>query len=180
MKNCLVLALMIIYVLFSGCASAGGGAAPEAGANLIRNGDFARFSNEWPNLPSNWTTTWKGGDGYEPIKTEDGRFIGWAENIYSFTLSQNITGLTEGVYSLSAEFRLNPDSIVEDIVMNVYSGSTLVKSMSVVADLLAAPRETDLLFEMTGIEITGRSAKVEFAGTKILKNIGIDNVVFTR
>ena len=176
MKNIFIVTL-IIGVLFIGCASSG--SVSESG-NLVKNGDFSRFAGEWPNLPFNWSTTWKGGDGYEPIKTEDGRFIGWAENIYSFTLAQNITGVSPGTYTLFAEFRLNPDSIVEDIKMSVYSGSTLLASKSVRDELFAVPRETDVLFELSGIEISERSAKIEFAGTNILKYIGIDNVVFSK
>ena len=176
MKNKLIVGL-IMCVLFIGCASS---ATVSETGNYVQNGDFSKFGGEWPNLPFNWRTTWKGGDGYEPIKTEDGRFIGWAENIYSFTLSQNITGLTEGTYTLFADFRLNPDSVVEDIVMNVYSGSTLLKSKSVRDELFAVPRETDVPFELSDIEVTGRSVRIEFVGTNILKYIGIDNVVFSR
>ncbi|MCL2126772.1 MAG: hypothetical protein FWH38_00840 [Treponema sp.] len=178
MKIKFVLALVVCVLLF-GCASSAQVSETDTG-NFVRNGDFSRFGTEWPNLPFNWSTTWKGGDGYEPIKTEDGRFIGWAENIYSFTLFQNISGLTEGTYTLSAEFRLNPDSTAEDIVMNVYSGSTLLKSKSVRDELFAAPRETDVLFELNDIAVSGRSVKIEFAGTNILKYVGIDNVVFSR
>ena len=170
---------LVIFALFFGCASSATVSEPGDG-NYVRNGDFSRFASEWPNLPNNWSTTWKGGDGYEPIKTEDGRFIGWAENIYSFTLFQNISGLAEGTYFLSAEFRLNPDSAAEDIVMNVYSGSTLLKSKSVREELFSLARETDHLFELTDIEITGRSVKIEFSGTNILKYVGIDNVVFSK
>jgi hypothetical protein len=177
MKNKLIILALIMCVLFIGCVSPG--QVSETG-NYVKNGDFSRVGNEWPNLPANWSTTWKGGDGYEPIKTEDGRFIGWAENMYSFTLFQNISGIAEGTYSLSAELRLNPDSVVESIVMNVYSGSTLLKSKNATAELLAAERETDVLFELTGIEVTGRSVKIEFAGTNILKYIGIDNVVLSK
>ena len=175
-----LIVILLICTLFMGCASSSGPTPVTEDGNFIQNGDFARFGSEWPNLPFNWRTTWKGGDGFEPIKTEAGRFIGWAQNIYSFTLFQDIRGLTEGKYNLSAELRLNPDSEVGDIVMNVYSGSTLAKSRSVRAELLAAPRETDVLFELTDIDITGSSARVEFAATNILNYIGIDNVRFSK
>ena len=186
MKKKLVWALFIcvLCIVFFGCASSA--PASEETGNYVKNGDFSKFGSEWPNLPFSWSTTWKGGDGYEPIKTEvlapdtNRRFLGWAENIYSFTLSQNISGLTAGTYTLSAEFRLNPDSIVEDIVMNVYSGGSLIKSKSVREELFASPRETDVLFELPGIEITGRTAKIEFVGVNIIKYIGIDNVIFSK
>jgi hypothetical protein len=146
--------------------------------NYVRNGNFSDIAGQWPNLPLYWDTACTGGDGSSPIKTEDGRFIGWAQNVYSFTLSQDITGLTAGTYSLYAYFRLNPDSVVEDIVMNVYSGETLLKSRSVRSELLAAPRETDVRFELKDIQVTNTAVRIEFAGTNILKYIGIDNVVF--
>jgi hypothetical protein len=172
-----IVPVLIVCIMVIGCATA---APVSDSGNYVLNGDFSKFGSEWPNLPYNWRTTWKGGDGYEPIKTEDGRFIGWAENIYSFTLFQSISNLVPGTYTLSAEFRLNPDSVVEDIVMNVYSGAALVKSKSVRDELFSVPRETDVLFELGGIEITGRTVKIEFAGTNILKYIGIDNVVFSK
>ena len=166
-----------------GCASSGGGGSAAAGdesGNFIKNGDFAKFGADWPNLPYNWSTTWKGGDGYEPIKTENGRFIGWAENIYNFTLYQNVSGLPAGTYTLFAEFRLNPDSIVEDLTMSVYSGKNLIKSLDIGPDLRGEERETDVLFELSGIEVKGGSVKVEFAGANIKKYVGIDNVVLSK
>ena len=154
----------------------GSGSAPAP--NLVKNGNFSLCESVWPNLPLYWDITSTGGDGHSPVKTENGRFVGWANNVYSFTLSQDITGLDAGTYTLSADFRLNPDSVIDDITMSVYSGASLIKSKSVCADLLAAPRETDTKYELSGIEITGPEAKIEFAGTDILKFIGIDNVIF--
>ncbi|MCL2127514.1 MAG: glycoside hydrolase family 26 protein [Treponema sp.] len=146
--------------------------------NYVLNGNFSSTAAAWPNLPEGWDTEWTGGDGSSPVKTEDGRFIGWAKNAYSFTLSQTITGLAEGTYSLSADFRLNPDSAAEDIVMNAYSGETLLKSASVRAGLFAAPRQTDVRFSLAGIPVTDAEARIEFAGNNILNYIGIDNVSF--
>ena len=185
MKTKIAVALVMCALLagFMGCASSGGGGgggdASESG-NYIKNCDFSKFGKDWPNLPFNWSNTWKGGDGYEPIKTEDGRFIGWAENTYNFTLYQNVTGLSSGTYVLFAEFRLNPDSVIEDLTMSVYSGKNLLKSLDVGPDLRGAERETDILFELGDIEVTGGSVRVEFAGNNILKYIGIDNVVFSK
>jgi len=181
MKNKLFLFLVVLFI-FSSIGTVFGQAANP---NLVRNGDFSRIAREWPNLPLDWNTTYRGGDGFSPIKSEDGRFIGWAENIYSFTLAQNITGLTNGRYNLAAEFSLNPDSVVGDITMNVYSGSTLLKSRSVRNELFAVPRDNDgrvrdIRYELTDIQVTGATVRIEFVGTNILKYIGIDNVVFTR
>jgi len=175
MKNKFTLILCVLLIFGSV-----GMAFGQAPANLVRNGDFAKVAKEWPNWPSDWAPTWKGGDGYESVKTENGRFIGYAENTYSFTLSQNITGLAKGTYTLAADFRLNPDSVVENIVMNVYAGTTLLKSRSVRAELFAVPRETDVKFELTGIAVSTPVVRIEFAGTNIKKYIGIDNVVFTK
>jgi hypothetical protein len=154
--------------------------AVSAIKNYVKNGNFSNVASVWPNLPAEWDTTCTGGDGHSPVKTEDGRFIGWANNAYSFTLSQDITGLAGGTYSLSAYFRLNPDSVAGDIKMNVYSGETLLKSRSVRAELFAAPRETDVEFKLTDIAVTGDTVRIEFAGANIVKYIGIDNVVFSR
>ena len=182
MKVVLALVACLLLIGFAGCASSGGGGGGAAvdSDNYIKNGDFSRFGSDWPNLPYNWSTTFKGGDGYEPIKTENGRFIGWAENKYEFTLYQNVTGLPAGTYTLYAEFRLNPDSIIEEITMSVYSGKDLLKSLDVGPDLRGEPRETDILFELKDIVVSGGSVKVEFAGANILKYIGIDNVVLTK
>ena len=181
MKLKIALALIICALLIS-CASAGGSgdSGVDGSGNYVRNGDFSRFASDWPNLPYNWSTTFKGGDGYSPIKTENGRFIGWAENLYSFTLHQNIAGLTPGKYFLTAEFRLNPDSIVDDMVMNVWSGRTLLASLSVAAELRGAPRETDIMYELLDIDVPSNSVRIEFIGTDILKYIGIDNVFFAK
>ncbi|MCL2126773.1 MAG: hypothetical protein FWH38_00845 [Treponema sp.] len=154
--------------------------AQAANPNLVKNGDFSRAAREWPNWPNDWNITWKGGDGYEPVKTEKEKFCGYAENTFSFTLVQNITGLAAGSYTLSADFRLNPDSVAEDIVMNVYSGATLLKSRSVRAELFAAAKETDVRFDLTGIQVKSPAARIEFAGTNIKKTIFIDNVVFSK
>ena len=175
MKSKLTLILCVLFFFGSFAA-----VFAQTDNNLVRNGDFANVAREWPNWPTNWQPTWRGGDGYEPIKTENGRFIGWAENTYSFTLSQSVTGLTAGTYTLAADFRLNPDSTAENIVMNVYSGTTLLATRNVRAELFAQPRETDVRFELTGIRVSTAAVRIEFAGTNILKYIGIDNVVFTR
>ena len=184
MKSRFTLILCVLLILGSvGAVFAQTAPKPQV-TNLVKNGDFEKCAREWPNWPTDWRITFKGGDGYEPVKTEakapdtNHRFIGWAEKVYNFTLSQNITGLTAGKYTLAADFRLNPDSVVEDIVMRVYSGSTLLKSRSVRAELFAADRETDVRFELTDIQVTGAAVRIEFAGTNILKYIGIDNVAF--
>jgi hypothetical protein len=182
MKNKLTLILCVLLILGS-IGTVFAQTNPQV-TNLVKNGDFEKYAKEWPNWPNDWRITWKGGDGYEPVKTEvkapdtNRRFIGWAEHTYNFTLSQNITGLTAGKYTLAADFRLNPDSELKDIVMSVYSGTTLLKSKSVLAELLAAKRETDIRFELTDIQVTGAVVRIEFTGTNILKYIGIDNVVF--
>ena len=177
MKNkfLLILAVLLIAASFGSVF-----AQTPPNPNLVKNGDFARFAKEWPNWPFDWSPTWKGGDGYEPVKTENGRCIGYAENLFSFTLSQNITGLSKGKYSLSADFRLNPDSVVEDIKMNVYAGKDLLKSKSIRAELFAAEKETDVRFELADIQVNGAVVRIEFAGTNIKKYIGIDNVVFIK
>jgi len=175
-----VLFICVLCIGFFGCASSAS-VSDETG-NYVRNGDFAKIGSEWPNLPFNWNVSYQGGDDENgsPIKTENGRLIGWARHAYSFKLSQNIKGIPAGTYTLCAELRLNSDSEVGDIVMNVYSGSKLIKSKSVRDELSAATRETDVLFELTDIEITGSSAKIEFVGTNIVNYIGIDNVIFFR
>jgi len=184
MKNKLTLILCVLLI-FGSMGMVFAQTAPAA-PNLVKNGDFERFSKEWPNWPNDWSIKWKGGDGYEPVKTEvkapdtNRRFIGWAEKIYNFTLSQNVTGITAGKYNLSADFRLNPDSVVEDITMSVYSGTTLLKTRSVRAELMAAPRETDVKLKLTDIQVSTPVVRIEFTGTNILKYIGIDNVVFSK
>ena len=174
MKIKIVFALVVCALLI-GCASTQGPVVEKD--NYITNGEFTRVASEWPNLPFNWSTTFKGGDDYDPIKTESGRFCGYAENTYSFTLYQNVTGLPAGKYTFAAEFILNADTTVQEIKMNVYSGRTLVKSLDVGTELRGLPRETMHLFELTDIDASG-SVRVEFAVNSIVKTIFIDNVVF--
>jgi len=179
MKSKFILILAVLLVI----GTTGAIFAQTAGPNLIKNGDFSKHPTAWPALPNDWNFRWSDGDGYEPIKTEDGRFIGWAEKPYSFALLQNITNPAAGTYTLSAYFRLNPDSNVVNngkVTMSVFSGRTLIKQRVIHTELLAMPREKDHFFDLKDIPITGGVIRIEFEGVNISKYIGIDNVVFSR
>ena len=176
MKNKFFLILAVLLI----AGSFGSAFAQTPPPNLVKNSDFAKFAKEWPNWPFDWNIKWKGGDGYEPVKTENGRCIGYAENLFNFTLAQNITGLSKGKYTLAAEFRLNPDSAAEDITMSVYAGKDLLKSKSIRAELFAAAKETDIRFELGDIQVAGAAVRIEFNGVNVKKYIGIDNVVFSK
>ena len=175
MKNKFLL-ILVALLIFGSFGSVFAQTAP----NLVKNSDFAKFAKEWPNWPFDWNIKWKGGDGYEPVKTENGRCIGYAENLFNFTLAQNVTGLSKGKYSLSADFRLNPDSVAEDITMSVYAGNNLLKSKSIRADLFAKPKETDVRFELDDIQVSSAAVRIEFTATNVKKYVGIDNVVFCK
>ncbi len=144
--------------------------------NYVTNGDFAMVNEEWPHLPLSWNTAYEGGDGWSPIKGENGSFIGYANNAYTFTLSQEISGTESGLYQLLANIRLN-DGIVEDVVMTVKTGDTILAQQSVLSRLAA---NTTVPVSLENIPVGTENITVVLSGTIGSKGLAIDDVALHR
>jgi hypothetical protein len=144
--------------------------------NYITNGDFTLVGSQWPNIPVDWVASYEGGDGWSPVKGENGALVGYADNAYTFTLSQAVSGIEDGLYKLSANIKLN-DGIVNDVVMTVKAGETVLAQQSVFSHLAA---NTSVPVSIENIPIGTDTVTVTISGDIGSKGLTIDDVALIR
>lgn len=139
---------------------------------LLQNGDFNSLEADWPNLPVDWDTSYKGGEGWSPIKGENESFVAYSGQPYTFDLSQTVT-LGSGVYSLSALMTLN-DGVNNDVEMIATIGNDILVSKSVLEELIAST-PTDVTLDQISISET---SEITFTirGDFESKGLSIDDV----
>jgi hypothetical protein len=144
--------------------------------NYITNGDFTSLGTEWPNLPVGWDTAYTGGDGWSPIKGENGTLVGYATAPYTFTLSQEVTGLASGYYKLTASIKLN-DGPVNDVIVRVMAGDTVLSEISVYSRLAV---NTPVTVSLENIPVSAEAITVIIYGDIASKGMAIDDVSLIR
>nr|MCR5756080.1 hypothetical protein [Acetatifactor sp.] len=137
--------------------------------NLLPNGDFDELGSEWPNLPVGWNITYEGGDGWSPVKGQDGAFVGYAENPYRFTLSRKVEGLVNGTYRVKADIVLLNDGFAQNITL-----AAADSSMDVTGLVDASGMKTMVLNE---VDVTNHEVTVSVNGEFTGKGLKVDNMV---
>lgn len=144
---------------------------PEKPTNYVVNGDFSSQEADWPNLPTDFTYAYEGGDGWTPIKGEDGRLVGYAENAYTFTVEQTITDLQNGIYSLSADMKLL-NGVVNEVILGAGEQSS---------DVLSRLNDTqDTTVTIENVEVRDGILRVYISGDVESKGLSIDNLALQR
>lgn len=145
--------------------------------NYIVNGDMAETNTEWPNLPTSWDSAYEGGDGWSPIKGENGAFVAWASAPYTFTWSQIVTDLERGVYELNADLKQHNDNVLNSLTLTVTDAAGEVLASK---DLTTA-LTTDVWNTYTLSDITAEGdVTVTFTADVKTSGIAIDNVALYR
>lgn len=162
-----------------------------AEVNHMPNGDMESYSNEWPNLPDGYITSYTGGDGWSPIKTENNghqagstadaessrKFGGYAGNSYTYDLSREVSGLRAGIYELSAWIKLSSDGSFGDGYMEALVNG--VSRSKVSYDNSQKGKWVQLT--IGGIEIgNGESFTCHFYGEVVQKGFGLDDIFLKR
>jgi len=138
---------------------------PEA-ENLLINGELTDLASDWPNLPIGWNVTYEGGDGWSPVKGENGTFVGYAENAYTFVLSQNVADLVNGTYKVEADIQLLNDGFAKNVTLTAaeetkdVTGLVDASGMKTVTLDNVVVTDHELTVSVSG-EFTGKGLKVD-------------------
>lgn len=163
-----------------------------ADVNQMPNGDMEVYDTvNWPNLPEGYTTSYTGGDGWAPIKTEQNghrtgstadvessrKFAGYAGNAYTYNLSKEVEGLRAGVYELSAWIKLSSDGSFGDGYMEALVNG--VSQNKVSYDNTQKGKWVQLT--ISGIKISdGEQFTCHFYGEVTAKGFGLDDIFLKR
>lgn len=107
--------------------------APEQ--NLVTNPGFE--NDGYTNSPTGWNVWLDDGVNGETIKTEGNGFDGnyklsfWNESAYGCSIYQNVTGLENGTYTLSAWVMTNANQTVNQLYVKNYGGEEMTQTLPV-------------------------------------------------
>lgn len=107
--------------------------APEQ--NLVTNPGFE--TDGYTNSPTGWNVWLDDGVNGETIKTEGNGFDGnyklsfWNESAYGCSIYQNVTGLENGTYTLSAWVMTNANQTVNQLYVKNYGGEEMTQTLPV-------------------------------------------------
>ncbi len=161
-----------VELLLTDFTAPGPGTEESFGENLVTNGDFTSQEEEWPNLPADWETGYTGGDGWSPIKGQDGVFVGYADNAYTFILKQNIPDIQAGMYQLAVDIVLLNEG---------YANAVTIGVNDTVKDVTAEVNAADYTkVKIDKAVITGGMASIVITGDFKGKGVKIDNVSLRR
>lgn len=144
--------------------------------NYVNNGEFNDLAEDWPNLPKGWDTEYTGGDGWSPIKGDKGEFVGYADNSYTFKLSQDIKEIPQGLYQLKADIKLNNGT-----VNSVSMGAITLDGIDLGTDVLdKLDTESYKTVTLDNIAIKDGKVTIYITGEIGTKGLAVDNVKFIR